>query len=134
MSEMRFGAKLLPDHENIGKGCGDVGGLIGAFITERLRPAVLMLVADEVAVGVVMALPHVKCVDAPLSTVNDGKGQRRGKSIIYHARFKMTGSRAGQGWRRRRTPMRGWRRTGSSRDRWFSAADVRMSTGWWVDE
>ena len=51
-----------------------------------------------------------------------------------HARFKMTGSRAGQGWRRRRTPMRGWRRTGSSRDRWFSAADVRMSTGWWVDE
>ncbi len=85
VSEMRFGAKLLPDHENIGKGCGDVGGLIGAFITERLRPAVLMLVADEVAVGVVMALPHVKCVDAPLSTVNDGKGQRRGKSIIAAA-------------------------------------------------
>ena len=53
---------------------------------------------------------------------------------IYHARFKMTGSRAGQGWRRRRTPMRGWRRTGSSRDRWFSAQTHVCQRDWWVDE
>lgn len=75
MLNFRLRAELGPDRDRVCDWCSDVRRLVGLFVTQRLVPAMLVLLANIVAARIVMILAKVQRVDSAAPSVNQRVAQ-----------------------------------------------------------
>ncbi len=77
MDPFGLAAKLPPNRHGVRRRCRYILGHLGFLVTRLFRPLVLMLLADLVALRIVVVFPEVKPVYPPLCLQNQYKGQSR---------------------------------------------------------